>query len=178
MRSLIFAALSTLIVSTAVGTSPPAVDTVTTLSRTAYLSTFHELVAATGTKPSAQPFSYFAPTNQSCGMDDTARLQAMAAPQREEFVKEHTIPGFVYVRGYDVVATGQPVQVTWMSLEKKATTISEGQHMTIRRLSGPDLTISVRDGQLVVGQYAVPKGGVTIAMNGSIVAIQGCGRLG
>lgn len=177
MRAKIFAACSLLILAgAATATSPPAVDTAETIARNPTLTQFRALLGDKSFDLHAR-ISLIAPVDGTCAGDALNAVATGPADKREAFISTHALQGFIYTNGYDVDPTNRPVSVTWGTPDHQLHRIFEGERLTVPTVAGGTVTLKVVGGQVLVGNHVVPRGGVDVAMNGSVVAINGCDPL-
>jgi len=178
MRIITLCACSALTLArTAAATSPPAVGTIETIGRHPELSQFRALVGEESFPPNAR-ISLIAPVNESCDVDVMRELTVGKEANRKAFIENHALKGFIYTDGYDLQPNGRPVSVTWSTLDRISHRIGEGEHLNVETVAGGNITVEVQGRQIFVGHHLVPRGGVDVAMNGSVIQIHGCDRLG
>lgn len=177
MRTRIFFACSLLIVSgAATATSPPAVDTVETIARNPTLTQFRALLGDKSFDLHTRT-SLIAPVDGTCAGGALNALATGPADKREAFINTHALQGSIYTNGYDVDPTNRPVSSTWGTPDHQLQRIFEGERLNVPTLAGGTVTLKVVGGQVLIGNHVVPRGGVDVAMNGSVVSINGCDPL-
>ncbi|WP_369929284.1 hypothetical protein [Xanthomonas sp. NCPPB 2632] len=177
MRLITLCACSALtLATTAEATSPPAVDTIETISRHPELSQFRTLLGEQSFSPNAR-ISLIAPVNDSCEANSMHELTVGAKADRQAFIEHHALKGFIYTNGYDLQPNGRPVSVTWSTTDRTLHRIGEGEHLDVETVAGGTMTVEIKGSRIVVGRHPVPRGGVDVAMNGSVIQIHGCDRL-
>lgn len=178
MRIITLCACSALtLATTAAATSPPAVDTIETIRRHLELSQFRALLGEQSFAPTAR-ISLIAPIDESCDVNVMREITLGKEANRKAFIENHALKGFIYTDGYDLQPNGRPVSVTWSTIDRKSHRIGEGEHLSVETVAGGSITVEVQGGQIFVGHHLVPRGGVDVAMNGSVIQIHGCDRLG
>lgn len=158
--------------TTAAATSPPAVDTVETIRRHPELSEFRALLGEQSFAPNDR-VSLIAPVDGSCH-NRMHELAVGTEANRKAFIEAHAIKGFIYTEGYDLQPNGRPVSATWSTLDRTSRRIREGEQLEVETVAGGHVTVEVQGGQIFVGHHLVPRGGVDVAMNGSVIRINGC----
>lgn len=177
MRIITLFAWGALTLSTgAAATSPPAVDTIETIGRHPELSQFRALLGEQTFAPNAR-ISLIAPVDGSCDANAMHELTTGMKASRQAFIDSHALKGFIYTSGYDLQPNGRPVSLTWSTLDRTTHRIGEGEHLNVETLAGGSVTVEVRGSQIFFGHHLVPRGGVDVAMNGSVIQIHGCDHL-